>query len=506
MTRATMAVAAACGLAVSTSAFQSPGAETISKDRLRGHLKTLASDDYEGRAPGTRGERLTVDYLTRQFKSYGLRGANPDGSFEQPVPLVSWAIRGSATLITSARTRNLEWARDFFVLQASPPPVGETDIPRAPLVFAGDGIVAPASGRNDYAGFDARGKFVVVRSAGARNAKISAAKEHGALGVLIAFEPTPAAATLNQSIGHGAREIGVSPPPAGLPAGDRFVAALIAPEVFAELEAGSTRGAELSIHLTRTDRAFTSPNVVAVLPGSDPARRDEVIVYTGHWDHLGRDERRSGDQIYNGAVDNAGGIAQLLEIARALGRRSPKRTVVFMATTAEEEGLVGAKHYIAHPLFPLNKTVADINLDGFWPLGPLPDLVEFGAGNTTFDEIVQATAAALHRRVIPDPMPNEHFYQRSDQWPFALAGIPAIFPSGWPAPHPENPSGRDLIQDYLANDYHKVSDEYHADWDLVGAVNDAEWMLEFGWRLAQSSAWAKWKPDAPCQPCKPKGG
>ena len=484
---------AAAALVGSIGAAQTPRpASDISVARLREHLRVLASDEYEGRAPGTRGERLTVDYITRQFKSYGLRGANPDGSFEQPVPLISWTIRASATLVTSARTRNLEWARDFFVLPASPPPAGEIDL-RAPIVPDGDGI-------------DARGKFVLARSGGTRNAKISAAKERGALGVLIVFEPTPAAPTLNQSFGHSGREIGVASSPNGLPPGERFVAALISPEVFAELGAGSTPGAELSIHLTRTDRAFTSPNVVAVLPGSDPARRDEVIVYTGHWDHLGRDDRRSGDQIYNGAVDNAGGMAQLLEIARAFSRRTPKRTVLFIATTAEEEGLIGANYYVAHPLYPLNKTVADINLDGFWPSGPLPDLVEFGAGNTTFDELVQATSAALHRRVIPDPMPNEHFYQRSDQWPFALAGVPGIFPSGWPTPHPEDPNWRDAIAAYLTTDYHKVSDEYHADWDLVGAVDDAAWMLEFGWRLAQSSAWAKWKPDAPCQPCKTKGG
>ena len=325
--------------------------------------------------------------------------------------------------------------------------------------------------------------------------------------MLFVYAPAPAAPTIDLSIGPNARDIGVAPPPNGLPAGDRFVAALISQEVFDEIDAAASRNqpATLSVPLTRTDRAFTSPNVVAVLPGSDPARRDEVVVYTGHWDHLGRDDRRSGDQIYNGAVDNAGGVAQLLEIARAFSRRAPKRTVLFMVTTAEEEGFLGATYYVAHPLFPLNKTVADINLDGFWPLGPLPDLVEFGAGNTTFDELVKTTSTALGRHLIPDPMPQEHFYQRSDHWPFALAGIPGIFPSGWPTPHPQDPNWHDLIQAYLTNDYHKVSDDYHADWDLVGAAGDAEWMLEFGWRLAQSSDWARWKADAPCQPCKTKG-
>ena len=159
--------------------------------------------------------------------------------------------------------------------------------------------------------------------------------------------------------------------------------------------------ATLTAHTSRTDRAFTSSNVLALLPGTDPARRDDVVIYTSHWDHLGPDRNHSGDQIYSGAIDNAGDIAQLLELARAFSRHPPKRSVLFIATTAEEEGMLGSFHYVAHPVYPLDRTVAAINLDLFWPFGRMNDLVEFSAGNTSFDDVVSATAAALNRRVIP---------------------------------------------------------------------------------------------------------
>jgi hypothetical protein len=531
-------------------ASDSPGA-SITTARLLDHIKTLASDRYEGRAPGTAGEKLTVDYITKQFKSIGLAGGGRDGTYLQPVPLVSTLVRPTASFAMATKTLTMAWPQDLLAVPAGFPIPGEFSVDNAPVVFAGYGIVAPAYGWDDYRDADVRGKVVIVLSGvppadrtptrpapdagaplwtafGSRGQKIAAARQRGALALFVVYAATNANPTWDSYRHRVARtqEIGVAAattiPPSDFP---RFAAMLISPlqvndiaaaarERFGDLTTAAQQATfhpvpfagKASVHATRTDRTFSTSNVIAVLPGLDPILRDEVVIYTAHWDHLGRDTSLKGDQIFNGALDNAGGVAQLIEIARAFKGLHPKRTMLFIATTAEEEGLFGAKYYVANPVYPLYRTVANINLDMFWPYGRTRDVILYGAGNTTLDDIAEAAARTLGRVVVPDPEPEELFFERADQYPFAQAGVPAAFPSsGFQYVDHVKPREKDPRKEYETHDYHQVSDDLRKDWDLSGAVEDARWFLDIGWQVAQSPVRPLWKPAAPCQPCRTNG-
>jgi Zn-dependent M28 family amino/carboxypeptidase len=244
-------------------------------------------------------------------------------------------------------------------------------------------------------------------------------------------------------------------------------------------------------------REINSQNVVAKLEGSDPKLKDEYVVYTAHWDHLGRDPNLQGDQIYNGADDNASGVAQLLEIAKAFSKLqpAPKRSILFVSVTAEEKGLLGSKYYATNPLYPLNKTLADINMDEANQWGRTRDLTIVGLGNSTLDEVAQEAATMQGGRTLqPDPQPEKGGFYRSDHFEFAKQGVPALNveagvdfpgrPAGW---------GIQKRDDYTANDYHKPSDEIKPDWDLSGAVEDAQLYMIVGYRVAQGDKFPEWK-------------
>lgn len=244
-------------------------------------------------------------------------------------------------------------------------------------------------------------------------------------------------------------------------------------------------------------RPSESFNVVARIEGSDPVLKDELIIYTAHWDHLGRDPSLAGDQIFNGALDNASGVAALLEIAQAFGRlpQAPKRSVLFIATTAEEQGLLGAKHYAARPLYPLAKTAAVINFDGLPVWGRTRDFDIVGHGETTIDGALADVAASHGKAVSPDSLPLLGLYYRSDQYEFARAGVPAIWPRRGSNYIDKPPGyGPRKLRDYIANHYHKVSDEVKDDWDLSGAVELARFAFAAGYRLAQDHAFPQWQP------------
>jgi Zn-dependent M28 family amino/carboxypeptidase len=242
-----------------------------------------------------------------------------------------------------------------------------------------------------------------------------------------------------------------------------------------------------------------SQNVVARLEGSDPALKDQYVVYTAHWDHLGRDPKLNGDQIYNGAIDNASGVATVLEIARAFTRiqPAPKRSILFLAVTAEEKGLLGSKYYATHPLYPLERTVANINIDGvnFW--GKTTDVISIGMGQSSLDDLLVDVARSRGRTVGPDAEPEKGYYYRSDHFEFAKQGVPALDPDagqkaiGKPADYAQKK--RD---EYTQKNYHKVSDEIKQDWDLSGAVEDARLLLEVGDRVADADQIPYWKPDS----------
>jgi Zn-dependent M28 family amino/carboxypeptidase len=252
-----------------------------------------------------------------------------------------------------------------------------------------------------------------------------------------------------------------------------------------------------TFQVKNTVRRVQSKNVVARLEGSDADLKNEHVVYTAHWDHLGRDTTIRGDQIFNGALDNASGTAQLLELAKAFTQlpTPPRRSILFLAVTAEEQGLLGAKYYARNPLYPLDHTLADINIDGVNQWGKTSDIVVVGLGNSTLDDELRTVAAAAGRTIVPDPEPEKGFFYRSDHFEFAKEGVPALYADAG-IEFIDKPAGYGTTkrEEYTANDYHKPSDEVKPDWDLSGAVDDARLLFEVGYRVAQGSTWPEWKP------------
>jgi len=237
--------------------------------------------------------------------------------------------------------------------------------------------------------------------------------------------------------------------------------------------------------------------VIAKLEGSDPKLKDEYLIYTAHWDHLGKDPKKEGDQIYNGAIDNASGCAVLLEIAEAYTKLKtpPLRTILFLAVTAEEKGLLGAKYYAANPLYPLSRTLADINMDGINQWGKTRDIVVIGLGNSTLDDVLEKQAAARNRAIQPDPEPEKGSFYRSDHFEFAKQGVPALYvDSGVQFIGKPDSYGKEKRDEYTEKDYHKVSDEVKPDWDLAGAVEDTQMLFEVGYLVAEGDRYPEWKP------------
>jgi Zn-dependent M28 family amino/carboxypeptidase len=246
-----------------------------------------------------------------------------------------------------------------------------------------------------------------------------------------------------------------------------------------------------------TVRRVQSRNVIAKLEGSDPTLRNEYVLYSAHWDHFGKNPSLTGDQILNGALDNASGTAQMLEIAKAYTTlaTAPKRSVLFLAVTAEEAGLLGAKYYAQHPLYPLNKTLANINIDGINQWGRTSDVVVIGLGNSTLDDVLDSVVTATGRTIVADPESEKGFFYRSDHFEFAKEGVPALYADAGVNYIGQSPGwGLQKREEYTANDYHKPTDEIKPDWDLSGAIEDGQMLFEVGYRVAQSSVWPKWNP------------
>jgi Zn-dependent M28 family amino/carboxypeptidase len=246
-----------------------------------------------------------------------------------------------------------------------------------------------------------------------------------------------------------------------------------------------------------TIRRVQSRNVLAKLEGSDPTLKDEYVVYSAHWDHFGKNTSLKGDQILNGALDNASGVAQMLEVAKAFTKlpTPPKRSVLFLAVTGEEAGLLGAKYYAQHPLYPLDKTLANINIDGVNQWGKTSDVVVIGLGNSTLDDVLDSIVTASGRTIVADPESEKGFFYRSDHFEFAKEGVPALYADAG-VNYVGKPEGYGIQKrnEYTSNDYHKPTDEVKPDWDLSGAVEDGQMLFEVGYRVAQGSKWPEWKP------------
>ncbi len=514
-------------------------AQGISAERILAHTRVLASDDFEGRGPGTPGEEKAVAYIAGQFRAMGLQPGGADGTWTQDVPIVGVSSDVSLSLSEPGAnaSRALSFPQEFVAWSPRlEPTVAAND---TELVFVGHGVVAPEYQWDDFKGVDVRGKTVLIlvndpqvpdpKDAskldprvfkgnamtyyGRWTYKFEEAGRRGAAAAIIIHETKAAAYPWFVVVNSWGRERfdleGASDPTVKLAGWLHLDAAkrLLESNGLAyekALAAASRRDfhpvalkQRVSFTSRQEIRQVKSKNVLAALPGSDPALRDQWLVYTAHWDHLGRNPKLEGDQIFNGAADNAIGTAGLLEIARSFADapKRPRRSVLFLSVTAEEQGLLGARYYAANPLHALSKTAANINIDGLNQWGRTADLRQIGQGSSTLDEVLAGVAKGHGRKVLPDAHPERGVFYRSDHFEFMKKGVPAIYIHagdqyiGKPAGY-----GESKVTEYIDHDYHKPSDEVKPDWDLSGAVEDATVLLETGRRIADTRRLPAWKP------------
>ena len=498
---------------------------------LREHIAVLASDEFEGRAPVSRGEELTIAYISEAFEAAGLKPGNA-GEWLQEVPLVSITADPGMRLAIAGEGHDTPLEYGTEMMAWTKRVIDRSGLQSSELVFVGYGVVAPEYGRDDYAGIDVTGKTVVMlvndpgyatgdparfngramTYYGRWTYKFEEAGRRGAAGALIIHE-TEAAGYPWEVVTSSwsgpqftlvAEDANLSRPAvegwlthdaaaalferAGLDLAVQRSAA--AREDFRAVSLGLTARLEIRNTIERS----TSHNVVGRLAGSE--RPDEAVAYMAHWDHLGKDETLDGDRIYNGALDNATGVAGLIEIAAAFGglERPPARTVLFLALTAEEQGLLGSDHYGERPVHPLDRTVAAINMDGLNTAGPMNDITVIGLGNSELDDYLEAVVLAQERAIRPDPEPEKGFFYRSDHFNFAKRGVPALYTdAGIDHVDRGEAYGRRMREEYTAERYHKPTDEYDPSWDLSGAVDDLRLLFEMGYRLAQGAEWPNWR-------------
>jgi len=503
----------------------------ISSDNLAAHIRMLASDDFEGRAPNTPGEERTIAYVAEQFEAAGLEPAGDNGSWLQAVTLERSAIRGDVTTSFTVAGQRMPLANGEDIALESLHPAPRVMVDDVPVVFAGYGITAPELGWDDYAGLDVSGRIVVVLvndpdfetapgKFGGRAMtwygrwayKYLEAAKRGAAGVLIVHETGPAAypwATVRN--GRAAPQFDIVRSDADshhLPvrgwiqrgtaeklfaaAGQDFENAKRAAQQdgFRAHPLGDARfSAAFDVERTR----ITSHNVAGLLPGA--SRPDETVILSAHWDSFGIGAPDgTGDAIMNAAVDNATAVASIIEIARALhaGPR-PARSVLFLALTAEESGLLGATHYAAHPLRPLETTAAVLNLEMWSPDGPTRDISSWGLGRVSLERDLVAAAEALGRTYSPDPDLEAGFFYRADHFAFAQAGVPAItIGPGMDQLEGGVEGGKAARADYFEKRYHQPGDEFDDGWDMRGPTADTDVVLGLARKVAGSDAWPAW--------------
>ena len=499
----------------------------ISAETLLAEIQVLASDEFEGRAPGSAGEELTVDYLIEQFGAAGAAPGNPDGTWVQAVPLVGITPLPPQNLVVSGGAEALALEPSTDYVAATRHVVDAVAVDGAEFVFVGYGARAPEYDWDDFGDADLSGKILLslvndpplddifggraMTYYGRWRYKHEIAAELGAAGSLVIHETGPA--------GYPWEVIGASPfgETFDLAAPDdnlgsvtvegwmqRATAETIFEMAGLDFETvkqqAAVRGFQPiplgltgSIEIRNEIRRIDSRNVIAKVEGSEAP--DEVVIHVAHWDHVGRDESLEGDQIFNGAVDNATGTAGLIELARAysLAPRPLRRSVLFLAVAAEEQGLLGSFHYVRNPLYPTAQTVAALNMDGLNQWGRTRDLTIVGLGQSELDDVALDIARELGRTLVPDPEPEKGFYYRSDHFAFARAGIPAFYTDSG-VDYIDKPEGYGLQKrnEYTANDYHKVTDEVKPDWDMAGAVEDLTFLYLMGRRLADGEEWPAW--------------
>ncbi len=497
---------------------------------LHQHIAVLASDEFEGRAPATPGEEKTINYLRSEFEALGIGPGNGDSYFQSvSVTEITTASDAVLTFSGSNYDAKLEYATEMMV--GSQQQIPTTSISDSELVFVGYGVVAPERNWNDYAGIDVVGKTVVIlvndpgyatqdpevfngnamTYYGRWTYKYEEAARQGAAGALIVHKTGPA--------GYGWEVVSGSwsGPQIGLQADNlnsdkndiegwltldsaealfagaglnyQQLKATAAQPGFSAVPLGDVTA---SVAIQNSVRTSLSQNVIAMIPGTD--RAQETIIYTAHWDHLGVNPEIPGDNIYNGAADNATGTAALLAMAKMHADAGPApRSIVFLAVTAEESGLLGSRWYAEHPVFPLATTVANINIDVLNTYGPMHDIVVVGNGSSELEAYLEEAAAAQGRHLVEEPNPERGYYYRSDHFNFAKAGVPALYAeSGEDSVEFGSQWGAEQAQDYNENRYHAPSDEYDPSWNLEGAAQDILLYFDVASKLSRESRFPNW--------------
>ncbi|HEY4086768.1 MAG TPA: M28 family metallopeptidase [Bryobacteraceae bacterium] len=512
----------------------------ISADSLLTEIKTLSSDSFEGRKPGTEGGRKSVEYMEDQFKKLGLKPGNPNKTYRQDVPLAGIISNPTAEFTVNGHAVPAQFKKDFIALSQHYTSI--VDVKDSDVVFVGYGVSAPEYNWDDYKGVDVKGKTVLMlvndpqipdpnnpaklddsmfkgramTYYGRWTYKYEIAAEKGAAAVMIIHETPMAGYPFSVVVDSWSGENFTIQRPDNnektVPVEGWFtydkaaelckaagldLAVLKNSALQRDFKPVTLPGAKATFHIENTMRKIQSQNVVGKIEGSDPARANEYVIYTAHWDHLGWDTSLQGDQIYNGAADNASGSAGLLEIARAYTKLypRPKRSILFLSVTAEEQGLLGAEYYAENPLYDLKYTLADINMDGLNLWGKTRDMVLIGLGNSELDDIAADVLKSHNRVVKGDAEPEKGFFYRSDHFEFAKQGVPALDPdAGTDFIGKPEEYGKAKREYYTEHDYHKPSDEVKPDWDLSGAVEDLRVFFQIGDRVADGEYYPLWKP------------
>ena len=515
-----------------------PGRDAITPDGMLAHIKALASDEFEGRAPGSHGEELSVQYIAKEFLKAGLAPGNPAGGYTQEVPLAGITTTPQLSFTVKDQTTSLKYPDDYVASSARLQK--EIKVENSDILFVGYGVVAPEYGWDDYKDVDVHGKTLLMlindppipdpkdpskldekmfkgramTYYGRWTYKYEIAAQKGAAAAVIIHETEPAAYPYSVVRTSWSKEN------FELDAADKNMSAVSvrswitldvakkllrdAGQNFDELKKAAVSKqfrpvllpAKASFDLKQAVRSLKSHNVIGKLPGSDPKLKDEYVLYTAHWDHLGRHQEMKGDQIFNGAVDNASGDAAVLQLAEAFSKLNPapKRSILFMCTTAEEAGLLGAKYYAEHPLYPLARTLADINIDSMNVWGKARDVEDTSFGLTTLDDLLAEAAKQQGRVAIPNSRPEKGSFYRADNFEFSKVGLPSLYIG----------KGEHLVSratdaplrsdEFDLRDYHQVSDEIKPDWDLSGAVEDVQLLFEVGDEVANGDKFPQWKP------------
>ncbi|HEX7991194.1 MAG TPA: M28 family metallopeptidase [Stenotrophomonas sp.] len=524
-------------MSVSTALMAAP--PKFDGARISADVRELASDAYEGRSPATAGEEKTIAFLSKQFAAAGMQpgGDLQDGKrlWTQAVPLLKGDIVGKPVLSLSSqgKPQTLTQGQEIAV-RAAMNGASAVDISNAPLVFLGYGVKAPERNWDDFKGVDLKGKIAVVlindpdfetgagdfdgkgmTYYGRWTYKYEEGARQGAAGVLIVHETAPASygwATVAGSNTNTMFDVVRQNPAEAHPALEGWIQRDLAVELFKragldfevlkkqaqsrDFQPVELKGETFSANYQVKNEVITSHNVVARLEGS--THPDETVIYSGHWDHIGVGEPDArGDRIFNGAMDNASGTAALVELARGFATQPrPQRSVLFLAVTAEEKGLLGSEYYASNPLYPLAKTVAVINMDGMSPYSPSRDFGIYGTAKVELLDQLKDVAKGWDIRYTPDTKPEAGLFFRSDHFPFAKRGVPALsYGAGQDWIDGGVAAGKKASDDYTAKRYHQQGDEWQADWTFAGAARDLEVLYTLGEKLANSRDWPNWSPE-----------